>query len=294
MVLNNSKYQISHTPISTNYSWSVINFLLLIIKFAFGIMLSSYLLLIDSLETISVFFTDIMSVIFTKKLTSKKKALEVFFLFLCGFILVFLISFLVISGFDFISKYLKGTATKKISVMVIFVELFSIATKELLYRCSSFKAKKQNNPTIMANAWYRHDDMLLSLFVLSVSAIIILSKQNFIILDPLFSIIIALFNIKIPVKLFLTAGNIFFTIVKTKKKHIYTKIEKIIYGYDVKNIYQLTTTKLNKTLCINACIEFNSNLNTDDKEQIFQDIEENISSLFDRPVQIFIYELNYL
>ncbi len=184
--------------ISTLISF-LVNLFLVIIKFLSGIFGKSQTMIADAIHSLSDGIATIIvyiSLNFSKKPADKNHPyghgnIEVIVAIFVSF-LIFLTGFFL--GYSaihsIIHKHYYDTIPEKFT---IYIAILSIIVKELLYRYTYFVGKKLNSPMIIANAYDHRSDALSSVGALLA---IIFARVAVPIMDPLGSIIISLFILK--------------------------------------------------------------------------------------------------
>lgn len=98
-----------------------------------------------------------------------------------------------VSGVNTILASIGGEILPRPDIYTIIVALVSIGAKELLYRYTIFTGRRINSSSLIANAWHHRSDAISSVATLiGVSAAYFLG-EHWRILDPIASILIAVF-----------------------------------------------------------------------------------------------------
>ena len=174
----------------------VMNAVLMLAKFAVGILCNSRACIADALHSFSDFFTDIAVLVGLRFWSAPAdrshphghQRIEVL-------ITMFIGLFLGASAVSMIYKAvlsLKGEHTAEVpSFALLGVALLSILIKELLYQWTVAVARRQASPALHANAWHHRSDAISSIPVAVVAIAGRIWPQAFF-LDSLAAIIVAL------------------------------------------------------------------------------------------------------
>ncbi len=103
-----------------------------------------------------------------------------------------------VDGISKVKEALKGTLETP-GYFAIVVALISILTKELMFHYTKNVANKINSPALLADAWHHRSDALSSIgSLIGISG----AMLGFAVLDPIASVIISLFIIKVAYDIF--------------------------------------------------------------------------------------------
>ena len=168
---NSEKKRISQREIlRVNWLGVVINVLLTVLKFTFGLMVGSMSLVADGVHSLSDLVTD-FAVVLGMKMASKWPDAKhpyghEWYESLAG---VFISAVLIIVGGGMIHKaghsIANGDVTKFESCVLVIASI-SIFMKEYLYRITRNVAKKTHSASLYANAWHHRSDAFSSVAVL--------------------------------------------------------------------------------------------------------------------------------
>lgn len=158
------------------------------------------------------------------------------------------------------------------STIALVAAIISIIVKEAMYWYTYFPAKKMNSGALLADAWHHRSDALSSIG----SFIGILGAQlGFKFLDPLASVVISLFILKVSYDIFKDSINKM--IDKSCDKEVIQEIEDIIYkNGSVKQIDDLKTRLFGDKIYVDVEIAADADLTLLESHQVAQDIHDLI------------------
>ena len=186
-----------------------VNILLLLVKFVAGIVGHSAAMLADAVHSLSDLLTDAIVLAFihiSDKPEDKSHdyghgKFETLAMTIIGVALLGVAIGIAYSGMTKVMDWANGTELRAPGMLALWAALLSIVLKEGVYRYSMVKARKLNSQAVEANAWHHRSDALSSLgTALGIGGAIFLG-QRWTVLDPIASIIVGLFIIKVAVDL---------------------------------------------------------------------------------------------
>jgi len=177
-----------------------INAILVVLKLVFGYSGDSDALVADGYHSMSDFITDFIVIAFVA--ASYKKAdlehpyghgkFETIATVLIGLILFGVGLFIGYEGCSTLVGSLNGEILPRPDTLTLYIAIASIALKEFCYRYTYRYGKKLNSPALMANAWHHRSDAISSIATLAGVSFAIFMGEEWRIMDPIASIIIAL------------------------------------------------------------------------------------------------------
>ena len=186
-----------------------VNILLLIFKFVAGIVGHSAAMVADAVHSLSDLVTDAIVLVFIRISNMPKDKshdyghgkFETLAMTIIGVALLGVAIGIAYSGMTKVMDWANGTELRAPGMLALWAALLSIVLKEGVYRYSMVKARKLNSQAVEANAWHHRSDALSSLgTALGIGGAIFLG-QRWTVLDPIASIIVGLFIIKVAVDL---------------------------------------------------------------------------------------------
>ncbi|MCR5315745.1 MAG: cation diffusion facilitator family transporter [Bacteroidaceae bacterium] len=188
---------------------SIVNVVLLICKFTAGILGNSAAMIADAVHSLSDFVTDVVVLVFvhlSSKPTDKSHdyghgKFETLALTIIGLALLSVAVGIVYSGVIHIISWFNGENLESPGMLAFWAALLSIVLKEAVYRYSMMKARKLQSQAVEANAWHHRSDALSSIGTAVGIGGAILLGQRWTVLDPIASIIVGIFIIKVAIDL---------------------------------------------------------------------------------------------
>lgn len=183
---------------------SVVNFLLLLLKFIFGILGNSAALVADAVHSLSDFITDLIVLIFVKVANKPEDdghdyghgKFETLATLLIGVILLGVGVGIFYSGAKTIYLFFTGVALVKPHTVAFWIAILSIISKELLYQYTLRVGKTINSPVVIANAWHHRSDAFSSIGTsIGIGGAIFLGEK-WVVLDPIAAVVVSIFIVK--------------------------------------------------------------------------------------------------
>ena len=186
-----------------------VNVILLLFKFVAGIVGHSAAMVADAVHSLSDFVTDIIVLVFVH-ISGKPKdkshdyghgKYETLAMTIIGVALLIVAVGIVYSGLTKIISWAQGEELEAPGLLALWAALLSIVLKEAVYHYSMIKARMLNSQAVEANAWHHRSDALSSIgTAIGIGGAIFLG-QRWTVLDPVASIIVGMFIIKVSVDL---------------------------------------------------------------------------------------------
>lgn len=183
---------------------SLVNMLLVVIKFIFGILGCSAAMIADAVHSMSDLITDVIVVIFVK-LSNKPQdedhdyghgKYETLATSLVGMALLFVGVMILYSGAENIYRAISGEVLRQPGLVALFAAIISVVLKEWAYRFTIRTGQKVNSQAVIANAWHHRSDAFSSIGTsLGIGGAIFLGDK-WVVLDPIAAVIVSLFIIK--------------------------------------------------------------------------------------------------
>lgn len=186
-----------------------VNVLLLLFKFVAGIVGHSAAMVADAVHSLSDFVTDIIVLVFVH-ISGKPKdkshdyghaKYETLAMTIIGAALLVVAIGIVYNGLTQIILWAQGGNLAAPGMLALWAALLSIVLKEAVYHYSMAKARQLNSQAVEANAWHHRSDALSSVgTAIGIGGAIFLGKR-WTVLDPIASIIVGMFILKVSVDL---------------------------------------------------------------------------------------------
>ena len=185
------------------------NVVLLVFKFVAGILGHSAAMVADAVHSLSDFVTDVIVLMFvhiSNKPEDKSHdyghgKYETLAMTIIGMALLVVAIGIVYSGIEKIVAWTRGELLEAPGMLALWAALLSIVLKEGVYRYSMVKARVLNSQALEANAWHHRSDALSSIGTAIGIGGAILLGQRWTVLDPVASVIVGLFIVKVAVYL---------------------------------------------------------------------------------------------
>ena len=187
----------------------VVNVVLLVFKFVAGILGHSAAMVADAVHSLSDFVTDIIVLVFVH-ISGKPEdkshdyghgKYETLAMTIIGMALLVVAIGIVYSGLTKIMAWIGGEQLEAPGMLALWAALLSIVLKEAVYHYSMVKARQLHSQALEANAWHHRSDALSSIGTAVGIGGAILLGQRWTVLDPVASVIVGLFLVKIAIDL---------------------------------------------------------------------------------------------
>lgn len=185
------------------------NVALLVFKFVAGVLGHSSAMIADAVHSLSDFITDVIVIIFVWiSAIPKDKShdyghgkYETLAMTIIGLALLAVAIGIVYDGAEKIIAWACGKQLEAPGMLALWAALISIATKEVVYRYTMTKSVQLNSQALRANAWHHRSDALSSIgTAVGIGGAIFLG-QRWTVLDPMASVIVGLFIVKVAIVL---------------------------------------------------------------------------------------------
>lgn len=187
----------------------VVNVVLLVFKFVAGFLGHSAAMVADAVHSLSDFVTDIIVLVFVH-ISGKPEdkshdyghgKYETLAMTIIGMALLVVAFGIVYSGMTKIVAWAGGEQLKAPGMLALWAALLSIVLKEAVYHYSMVKAHQLSSQALEANAWHHRSDALSSIGTAIGIGGAILLGQRWTVLDPVASVIVGLFIVKVAIDL---------------------------------------------------------------------------------------------
>ena len=187
----------------------MVNVILLLFKFVAGIVGHSAAMVADAVHSLSDFVTDIIVIVFIRISGQPQDKshdyghgkYETLATTLIGVALLLVAVGIIFSGAEKILQWMQGETLEAPGMLALWAALLSIVLKEGVYRYSIVKARQLNSQALEANAWHHRSDALSSVgTTVGIGGAIFLG-QRWTVLDPVASIVVGAFIVKVAVQL---------------------------------------------------------------------------------------------
>ena len=273
-----------------------INAVLVVIKLFFGYWGHSDALVADGYHSVSDFLTDFM-VIFFVGLAYKKAdeqhpyghgKFETGASVLIACVLVIVAFGIGYEGIHVIINSFNGIQIPRPDVWTIVVALFSILAKEFCYRYTIRYGRKLNSSAVIANAWHHRSDAISSVATLIGVTLAYTLGDQWRIVDPIASIIIAVFILISAIKIAMPSINELLEISLPKDE--IKKIHDIIKNTNgVRMVHNLRCRNNGHSIIIDVNIHVDPEITVSMGHAIATDVEEELHKNFGRDIIIYVH-----
>jgi len=188
-----------------------VNVVLLAFKFAAGILGRSAAMIADAVHSLSDFITDLIVLVFVH-ISGKPQdkshdyghgKYETLALTIIGIALMIVAVGIFHNGALRIAAWWQGEELEAPGMLALWAALVSIILKEVTYRFTIRYARKLDSPALEANAWHHRSDALSSIgTAVGIGGAILLGRR-WAVLDPIASVVVGAFIVKVAVELIL-------------------------------------------------------------------------------------------
>lgn len=187
---------------------SIINVLLVALKFAFGVLGRSSAMIADAVHSLSDLVTDVIVIVFVKLSNKpqdsdhdyghgKYETLATAFIGLALFAVGVVILY---GGAEKIAVALRGETLPQPGMIALWAALISIVSKEWCYRFTARVGRETESQAVVANAWHHRSDAFSSIgTALGIGGAIFLGER-WAVLDPIAAVVVSVFIIKPPLR----------------------------------------------------------------------------------------------
>lgn len=292
MSLKSRKKQIFAITLTGSFA----NFLLLIFKFAAGILGHSSAMIADAVHSLSDFITDIIVLLFIH-ISSKPKdeshdyghgKYETLATSVIGTILLFVGVGIFWDGLNKIIVVIRGGHLQTPGMIALVAAVVSIVVKEVLYRLTKIVGMRMNSQAVVANAWHHRSDAFSSFGTLMGIGGAILLGPKWNVLDPIAAVVVSIFIVKVALQLLLPSINDL--LEKSLPKETEDEILSIVD--EVEGIHfphNLLTRRIGNNYAIEMHVRVNGNLSVADAHQKTLEIERKLRERFGRSTHVAVH-----
>lgn len=183
---------------------TLVNIALIVLKFFAGFVGRSSAMIADAVHSLSDLVTDAIVLIFVKIAGKPQDSghgyghgkYETFATMIIGLILIFAGLGLLVGGIRLVVESLHGKYLPRPTMVALVIAIFSILSKEILYRYTNSKGKQLNSSALIANGWHHRSDAISSLGTLVGIGGAMFLGDHWRVLDPIAAIVVSFFIIK--------------------------------------------------------------------------------------------------
>lgn len=275
---------------------SVVNLLLVGVKFVAGIAGHSAAMISDAVHSLSDFVTDIVVLVFVRISAQPQDEghdyghgkFETMATLLIGLALAAAAIGIVLSGAGKLAAWLQGEDLPSPGKLALWAALLSILAKEVLYQYTRIKGQKLDSPALEANAWHHRSDALSSVgAAIGIGGAILLGNR-WTVLDPLASIVVGLMLVKVAWDLL---GPSFRELTDSSlPKETEAEMLEIIRGIDgVQDPHNLRTRRVGNRIVAEVHIRLDGSQSLSEAHEKATEVERRIKARFGQQSHIVVH-----
>ena len=273
-----------------------INAALLVLKLFFGYWGHSDALVADGYHSLSDFLTDFMVLYFVG--VSFRKAdkdhpyghgkFETVGSLLISVVLILVALGIGVAAIETIMNAFNGKEIPRPDVWTIVIAAVSIVSKEYCYRYTMRYARRYDSPSLKANAWHHRTDAISSIATLIGVSLSYALGDNWRILDPITSIIIAVF---IGISAVSIARPSLSELLEASLPQAeLVKIRQIIRSVPgVKRVHNLRARQNGRSIIVDVNIHVDPDITIREGHAIAEDAEKCLRKAFDSNIIIYMH-----
>lgn len=273
-----------------------VNVLLVVFKFMAGIMGHSAAMIADAVHSLSDFITDIVVLVFVS-ISGKPQdknheyghgKFETLAMTTVGLVLLLAGIGIICSGVVKIDDFLDGGVLEAPGMLALWAAVVSVLLKEAVYRYSMYKARKLQSQALEANAWHHRSDALSSMGTLIGIGGAIFLGDKWVILDPIASVIVGTFIVKVAVDLL--KDGIGDLTDKALPDFVEKEILQIVSEVEgVSNPHNLKTRRVGNHYAIELHIKMDGNITLKEAHDKATEIENLLRSKYGKETHVGVH-----
>lgn len=275
---------------------SVVNFLLLVFKFAAGILGHSAAMLADAVHSLSDFVTDVIVIVFVR-ISNKPQdkghdyghgKYETLATAIIGLLLLIVGFGILWNGATSIYTFLRGGKLEEPGMVALIAAVVSIVLKEILYRYTVAKGKKLNSQAVVANAWHHRSDVLSSVGTAVGIGGAILLGEHWRVLDPIAAVIVSFFIMKVAIQLLIPCVDEL--LEKSLPDEVEKEIEQALLSFPgVSEPHHLRTRRIGSYCAIEVHVRMDGQITLEEAHNTATAIEHKLKEMFGEGTLINIH-----
>lgn len=294
----NQMEQKERTRIIYKATWigSVVNLLLVLLKFAAGIIGHSAAMIADAVHSLSDFITDIVVLVFVH-ISNKPQdkdhdyghgKYETLATAIIGIILLIVGLGICWNGVLAIHTVWIGGQLASPSILAFWAAIISIVFKELVYQYTIYVGRKVQSQPVIANAWHHRSDAFSSIGTAFGVGGAVWLGESWRVLDPIAAIIVSLFIIKVAIELLqpciddLTEKSL----PDEVEQHISLVAEKTP---GVSEVHNMRTRRIGSHFAIEMHIRMDGHLSLYEAHRKASSIEKELKEIYGKETHVGIH-----
>lgn len=277
-------------------SGSIINGLLLLLKFAAGILGHSSAMVADAVHSLSDFLTDIV-VIALVRLSSRPAdhdhdyghgKYETIATSIIGMALVVISILLGWDGIEKIIRFFQGNPQEAPELIALLAALVSILLKEWVFRITNKVAKEVNSQALEANAWHHRSDAFSSIGTAFGIGGAILFGSKWAVLDPIAAVIVSIMIFLTALKLLRQASGEL--LEESLSKEIEDRIIELVYQDPLaRDVHNLHTRRIGSIIAIEMHLRLPGEISLEESHIHATEIERTLRAEFGHSTHIMLH-----
>ena len=275
---------------------SIVNVVLLVFKFAAGILGHSAAMIADAIHSLSDFLTDIIVIVFVR-LSSKPAdhdhdyghgKYETLATSVIGLALVVVAVILGWDGIEKIVYVLQGNRLESPGIIALWAALLSITLKEWIFRATRKVANEVKSKALEANAWHHRSDALSSVgTAIGIGGAVMLG-DGWAILDPIAAIVVCVLIIVTAFRIIRqSSGEL---LEESLPKETEDRIEQIVYQDTlVSDIHKLHTRRIGNIIAIEMHLRMPAGITLAESHVHATAIEQSLKTEFGKGTHIMLH-----
>lgn len=286
----------SGTAVKVTTNGMIVNIILTIFKFIAGILGNSAAMIADAIHSFSDFITDIVVIVGIK--VAGKPAdnnhhyghgkIETLCAAFVGIVLFIIGVEIFLGGMNKILLVINGGKLEQPGMIALIAAVFSILTKEWLYRYTLNYANNLKSDVMVANAWHHRSDAFSSVgTMLGIGGAIVLGGK-WAVLDPIAAVILSFFIFKVAFDI--TYKNTNELTEAAPAKDVIEDIQQIITSTNgVKDFHKLKTRRVGNNIATDVHIQVDMNLSLIEAHDICSEVEKRFREKYGNDSILYIH-----
>lgn len=275
---------------------SIVNVVLLVFKFAAGILGHSAAMIADAIHSLSDFLTDIIVIVFVR-LSSKPAdrdhdyghgKYETLATSVIGLALAVVAVLIGWDGIEKIADALQGNRLESPGIIALWAALLSIVLKEWIFRATRKVANEVKSKALEANAWHHRSDALSSVgTAIGIGGAVMLG-DGWAILDPIAAIVVCVLIIVTAFRIIRqSSGEL---LEESLPKETEDRIEQIVYQDTlVSDIHKLHTRRIGNIIAIEMHLRMPAGITLAESHVHATAIEQSLKTEFGKGTHIMLH-----
>lgn len=275
---------------------SIVNVVLLVFKFAAGILGHSAAMIADAIHSLSDFLTDIIVIVFVR-LSSKPAdrdhdyghgKYETLATSVIGLALAVVAVLIGWDGLEKIVYVLQGNRLESPGIIALWAALLSIVLKEWIFRATRKVANEVKSKALEANAWHHRSDALSSVgTAIGIGGAMMLG-DGWAILDPIAAIVVCVLIIVTAFRIIRQASGEL--LEESLPKETEDRIEQIVYQDTlVSDIHKLHTRRIGNIIAIEMHLRMPAGITLAESHVHATAIEQSLKTEFGKGTHIMLH-----